>query len=107
MQRRCLKFISNLGVEGEGMIVNLVADAPAWCIINKFVEIPVIIKYDPNLKTVNFKINPGSANDPVDDFIQLVKFGKLAEQVDILGSFDLIFKPLEYQIFKIAEKIRR
>jgi len=28
-------------------------------------------------------------------------------QVDILGSFDLIFKPLEYQIFKIAEKIRR
>ena len=29
------------------------------------------------------------------------------EQVDILGSFDLIFKPLEYQIFKIAEKIRR
>lgn len=29
------------------------------------------------------------------------------EQYDILGSFDLPFRPLEYTLFKIAEKIRR
>lgn len=28
-------------------------------------------------------------------------------QVDIIGSYDLVFRPLEYQLFKIAEKIRR
>lgn len=29
------------------------------------------------------------------------------EQVNIAGSFDLIFKPLEYRAFKTAEKLRR
>lgn len=29
------------------------------------------------------------------------------EQKDIMGSFDLIFKPMEYKAFKIAEKLRR
>lgn len=29
------------------------------------------------------------------------------EQIDIMGSYDLIFKPFQYQLFKIAEKIRR
>ncbi|MEI8143315.1 MAG: peptidoglycan bridge formation glycyltransferase FemA/FemB family protein [Candidatus Berkelbacteria bacterium] len=28
-------------------------------------------------------------------------------QRDLMGSYDLIFKPLEYQIFKLAENIRR
>lgn len=29
------------------------------------------------------------------------------EQVDTIGSYDLILKPVQYQLFKIAEKIRR
>ncbi|MCL5410758.1 MAG: peptidoglycan bridge formation glycyltransferase FemA/FemB family protein [Patescibacteria group bacterium] len=29
------------------------------------------------------------------------------EQLDIAGSYDMIFKPIEYQMFKMAEKIRR
>ncbi|MEI6499117.1 MAG: peptidoglycan bridge formation glycyltransferase FemA/FemB family protein [bacterium] len=29
------------------------------------------------------------------------------EQVDLIGSYDIIFKPVEYQLFKIAEKLRR
>jgi len=29
------------------------------------------------------------------------------EQVDTIGSYDLILKPMQYQLFKIAEKIRR
>jgi lipid II:glycine glycyltransferase (peptidoglycan interpeptide bridge formation enzyme) len=28
-------------------------------------------------------------------------------QVDIVGSYDLVFKPLEYKAFKVAEKMRR
>ena len=29
------------------------------------------------------------------------------EEISIMGSYDLVFKPLSYQLFKIAEKIRR
>lgn len=39
----------------------------------------------------------------VTDFKQ--KFG--GEEIELLGSWDLVLRPVEYQIFKIAEKIRR
>lgn len=29
------------------------------------------------------------------------------QEVQLLGSWDLVFRPIEYQVFKIAEKIRR
>ncbi|MCX6808350.1 MAG: peptidoglycan bridge formation glycyltransferase FemA/FemB family protein [Candidatus Berkelbacteria bacterium] len=48
-------------------------------------------------------------DDPKHPWAGVTRFKKQfgGVQEDTLGSFDLIFKPLQYQVFKIAEKIRR
>ncbi|MFA4995869.1 MAG: peptidoglycan bridge formation glycyltransferase FemA/FemB family protein [Patescibacteria group bacterium] len=50
-----------------------------------------------------------ATDDPSHPWAGITRFKKQfgGEQKDILGSYDLILKPLEYQLFKIAEKIRR
>lgn len=47
--------------------------------------------------------------DPGHPWAGITSFKKQfgGQQVDILGSYDLIFKPVEYRIFKTLEKIRR
>jgi lipid II:glycine glycyltransferase (peptidoglycan interpeptide bridge formation enzyme) len=48
-------------------------------------------------------------DDPKHPWSGVTRFKKQfgGEQVDLIGSYDLIFRPIEYQVFKIAEKIRR
>ena len=48
-------------------------------------------------------------DDPKHSWAGVTRFKKQfgGEQADIQGSYDLPIKPLEYQVFKIAEKIRR
>ena len=47
--------------------------------------------------------------DPNHPWAGITRFKKQfgGEQRDIAGSYDLVLKPIEYQMFKIAEKIRR
>ena len=48
-------------------------------------------------------------DDPKHSWAGITRFKKQfgGEQVDILGCYDLPIKPLEYKMFKVAEKIRR
>lgn len=48
-------------------------------------------------------------DDPKHPWAGITSFKKQwnGRQIDILGSYDLIFKPVEYRLFKMAEKIRR
>jgi lipid II:glycine glycyltransferase (peptidoglycan interpeptide bridge formation enzyme) len=48
-------------------------------------------------------------DDPIHPWAGITSFKKQfgGQKYDILGSFDLIFKPAEYRVFKVAEKIRR
>ncbi|MFA7252955.1 MAG: peptidoglycan bridge formation glycyltransferase FemA/FemB family protein [Patescibacteria group bacterium] len=48
-------------------------------------------------------------DDPKHPWSGITRFKKQfgGEQVDLLGSHDLILRPMEYNLFKIAERIRR
>lgn len=48
-------------------------------------------------------------DDPNHPWAGVTRFKKQfgGQEIQILGSYDLVFKPLEYQAFKIAERIRR
>jgi len=48
-------------------------------------------------------------DDPKHPWAGITSFKKQfnGRQIDIAGSYDLVFRPTEYRIFKLAEKIRR
>lgn len=60
------------------------------------------------IKKYNF-LGIAPNDDPKHSWAGITRFKKGfgGEQVDIAGCYDLPVKPLEYQLFKIAEKIRR
>lgn len=60
------------------------------------------------MKKYNF-LGIAPTDDPKHSWAGITKFKQQfgGAQEDIAGSYDLIFKPLEYQVFKIAERIRR
>jgi lipid II:glycine glycyltransferase (peptidoglycan interpeptide bridge formation enzyme) len=61
-----------------------------------------------NLKEYNF-LGVAPNEDQNHPWAGITRFKKQfgGYQADILGSFDLPLKPLEYKLFKFAEKIRR
>lgn len=61
-----------------------------------------------DLKEYNF-LGVAPNDDPKHPWAGITRFKKQfgGEQIDIAGCYDLPIKPFEYQIFKMAEKIRR
>jgi lipid II:glycine glycyltransferase (peptidoglycan interpeptide bridge formation enzyme) len=61
-----------------------------------------------NLKEYNF-LGVAPNDDEKHPWAGITRFKKQfgGEQIDIAGSYDLPIRPIEYQAFKIAEKIRR
>lgn len=60
------------------------------------------------LKEYNF-LGVAPNDDPAHSWAGITRFKKQfgGEQVDILGSYDLPLRPLQYQGFKLAERLRR
>ncbi len=54
-----------------------------------------------------FGVSPRGKNDHAWSGVTAFKEKLGGEYVELLGSYDLVFKPTEYQLFKIVEKIRR
>lgn len=63
---------------------------------------------EAGMKVYNF-LGVAPAGAPNHPWAGITRFKQQfgGEQKDIVGSYDLIFKPIEYKLFKIAEQIRR
>lgn len=63
---------------------------------------------EKKIEKYNF-LGVAPSDNPSHPWAGITRFKKQfgGHQEDVLGSYDLILKPLEYQLFKIAEKIRR
>ncbi len=63
---------------------------------------------EKGMKKYNF-LGIAKTDDPKHPWAGITRFKKQfgGEQEDIMGSYDLVIKPFEYQLFKTAEKIRR
>jgi len=63
---------------------------------------------EKGIEEYNF-LGVAPTEDPNHPWAGITRFKKQfgGSQEDIMGSYDLILKPLEYQLFKIAERLRR